>query len=696
MRKITQRLVAKRIIAGFAISMLLLSKCPGQELQNPADPANTSSSEGSDDLDSLLDMADQDVESLSRVNVTAPALQEEVSSVSRQKSTIGRSPAAVFVITNEMIRRSTARSIPEVLRMAPGIQVARIDSSKWAISSRGFNGRFTNSLLVQIDGRTVYTPLFAGVFWDVQDTLLEDVERIEVIRGPGATVWGANAVNGIINIITKSAHDTTGAFAQAGGGTEERGFASARYGNHIGENATYRVYGKWFDRDSGYLPGAAAVDDWQMSRTGFRMDWNPTCDDHITFQGDYYNGVQGQSSIYPDRFPPFFGIREMDQFVAGGNGLFRWTRNLGEDSDWSLQAYYDRTERHYTISGFGEDRDTIDVDFQHRLPVGSIHNLIWGVGYRNSRDETQGSPFYIEFDPPTRADDMFSYFLQDEITLREDEWYLTVGSKFVHSDYTPFEYQPTARILWLPDERHSVWAAVSRAVRLPSRADHDVILTLPQDPLAPGAFPRVTGNDSFVSEDLLAWECGMRAQPSDNFSWDLALFYHQYHDLSTIPPGALVIDPGPPPAAIVPLNLTNGGAGETYGAELFLNYQLTPNWRLFGSYSYLRMFTGDGGNGEPGDNPSNQMYAQSSWDLGGNWEADMIWRYVDVLSNQNVPKYNVMDVRIAWGARPGWELAIVGRDLLDAEHPEFGNDPFTGNIATQVQRGVYGTITWRR
>jgi len=665
------------------------------------DPTGVESA-NADDLDSLLELADRDVTQLARVNVAAPALQVEVSSVSRQKSTVGKSPAAVFVITNEMIRRSGARSIPEVLRMAPGVDVARIDASKWAISIRGFNGRFANKLLVQIDGRTVYTPMFGGVFWDVQDLLLEDVERIEVVRGPGATVWGANAVNGVINVITKKAIDTQGAFVEGGAGTEERGFVSARYGGQTGDDLSYRFYGKWFDRDRAFAFGDAARDGWAMGRGGFRVDWEPNGCDTLTFQGDYYDGGMANRSLYPDPTAPLrFRMADENERVVGGNALLRWTRVLSDDSDWSVQLYYDRTEREFQVGGFGEDRDTFDVDFQHRLPLGWCHSIIWGAGYRNTRDQIRNSPFVLGFNPTRRADDLFSYFVQDEIALREDLWYLTVGSKFSHSDYTPFEYQPTARLLWTPDERHSIWASISRAVRSPTRADDDVRIVLMENPMNPGAFPLVLGNRGSVAEDLLAYEAGIRVQPTDRFSWDLATFYMQYEDLRVTVPGARFFDPGPPPASFDPLMITNGVGGYTYGFELAANFEIAPCWRVSGAYTFFREEMDV--LSDEGTSPGNQVYLQSSWDLGRNWELDVAWRYVDVLSGQYldvrtgqlVPSYNVMDVRLAWYATPTMELAVVGRHLLDSHHPEFGADTYIGSLPTEVQQEVYGMVTWR-
>jgi iron complex outermembrane recepter protein len=661
----------------------------------PEDPETTG-----ENIDQLLELAEQNVDELSRVRVTSPALDLVVTTVSRQKSTVGRTPAAVFVITNEMIRRSGATSIPEVLRMAPDVQVARLDSNKWAISIRGFNGRFANKLLVQIDGRSVYTPLFAGVFWDVQDVVLEDIERIEVIRGPGATVWGANAVNGVINIITKRASETQGYYAQVIAGKEDRAVTTARVGGQISENAHYRVYGKWFERDEGFAPNDAAHDDWRIGRGGFRIDWEPSCCDLITYQGDYYDGYAGQRSLLsnPTSPPDFFRISDTDFHVAGGNVLWRWTHQLSDDSDWSAQAYYDRTERALVNEQFREDRDTIDFDFQHRFPLADNHSFIWGFGYRYTEDFIVNQAPTLIFTPTRRTDDLFSYFVQDEITLIDELLVATLGSKFQHNDYTGFEAQPTARLLWTPSERHSIWGAVSRAVRTPSRAEDDVQITLLPSVvpgLPPPTFSQILGTRGITSEVLWAYECGVRVQATEQFSWDLALFFHDYEDLSSTTPGT-PYGPAFPPfgPTFLPLSLGNASAGETYGFELGAAYDPTPTLHIFGTYSLLIMDLG--GSSTEGQSPRNQAYVQASWDVGPRTEFDLIGRYVDRLPSLGVPSYTTMDARLAYWVTPNLEAAVVGRQLLDSSHSEFGFDTFTGNVNTEVQRDVYASLIWRR
>ncbi len=649
----------------------------------------------------LDDLLKKDIAELTRTPVVvAPLMEAPVSTVNRTESTVGRSPAAVFVITNQMIRRSGAKTIPDVLRMVPGVQVARIDANKWAVSVRGFNHRWSNKLLVQVDGRTVYTPLYSGVFWDVQDLVLEDVERIEVIRGPGAAMWGSNAVNGVINIITKSSKDTQGVLVQAGTGTEELGFATARYGGRVGEDLAYRVYGKWFERDAGVLPGQTAEDDWRQMRTGFRMDYTPDDCNTMTLQGDYYNGYSGEQARYPVLDPPFVVQLPNDVRASGQNILWRWTRVIDDERQWRIQLYFDRTERDWGWLGFAEDRQTFDIDFQHQFPLGYRQKIVWGFGYRLMQDWITNFPPNFVYDPTERSDNLFSYFIQDEVTLSEDTWYLTLGSKFEHNDYTNFEFQPTVRLLCTPDKKHALWAAVSRAVRIPSRTEEDAsILLLPISLWPAPVFPLASGSRNLSAVDLLAYEVGLRQQTTERLGWDLAVFFHRYEKMVTRQPGTPV--PGPGGVWFLPLSSGNLMDGEAYGFELAVDYRINPRWRVNAAYTFLQLALhvppGTAPENEVGEDevPRNQFYLQSSWDLGRNWELDWIWRYIDNLPAHSVPSYFVMDLRAAWRPRRNLELALVGRNLLDSAHLEFGDDMWAGTIATQVPRSVYGQLTWR-
>lgn len=646
------------------------------------------------DLGDLDDLLNADLDQLSQADVLVPAFDEEVTTVSRQESTIGRSPAAVYVITNEMIRRSGSRSIPDALRLAPGVQVARIDANKWAISIRGFNQRFSNKLLVQIDGRTVYTPLFGGVFWDIQDVLLEDVERIEIIRGPGATVWGANAVNGVINILTKNSSDTKGIFAEGGGGNQQ-GFASARVGNRT-QDVDWRVYGKWFDQGPGLSADGTHSDDWRMGRVGFRMDWSPNCCDTLTLQGDLFDGRVGQYQKFAVPPPTREITTAVDSTGSGGNGLFRWTRDLGCDSDWSLQLYYDRTEILNQVTRFSEHRDTYDLDFQYHKRLNSRHDLIWGLGYRNTTDQIQES-FDLQFMDLGQENRIYSTFIQDEITLIEDTLALTLGSKFSNNDFTGFEIQPTARLLYTPTDRKTYWASISRAVRTPSRVLDDVRVFQERS----GIYQQINGNSGVNSEQLLALEAGYRTAPSDELFFDVAMFYNMYEDLSVFSVSSPGVD-AETGYAVIPVTLVNGADAQSYGFELSSTWEVNSCWTLRSAYSFLSIdmhpdtsiITTKASDAE-GQSPRNQFFLHSSWDIACNWEFDLIGRYVDSLSIENVPSYFELDSRLAWRPSEVWELSLTGRNLLDNAHPEFGSDAGIGVFATEIRRELFGAITLR-
>jgi iron complex outermembrane receptor protein len=671
------------------IALVGASTCAAQEgLRNPADPSL------SDDLPSAAsetdDVLDMDLDQLSQADVVVPAMDTLVSSVTRKESTVGRSPAAVFVITPEMIQRSGANNVPDLLRMVPGLDVAQIDANKWAISCRGFNNLYAGMLLVQIDGRAIYSQIFSGVFWDAQDLVLEDIERIEVVRGPGATVWGANAVNGVINIITKRAQDPQGALVVAGAGTQYREFGTVRYGGQAGDDLYWRIYGKQFDRDLGRYPGADfGVDEWRQGRGGFRTDWTPSEWDEFTFQGDFYDGVS--SSFDNDTFPtaPFSRDLLFGQNISGQNVIGRWTHTIDENADWALQAYFDHPVRDSLI--VHDEQQILDLDFQYHVLWNESHNVVCGAGYRRIDDEFLGT-FAVSLDPPRQTTNLYSYFIQDEIALVEDEWYFVAGSKFEHNDFTGFEFQPSVRLLYLPSERESIWAAVSRAVRTPNRINEDSIVNRLVTPAGP-TFSRLDGNRSIQSEDLLAYELGYRAQPTDDFSWDLAVFYNDYTDLINVAPnGAPFFDPGL--GVVVPLEFANVLAGETYGAELASTYRVGPQWELTGAYTLLYMDIPElGVDLLEGSSPQNQVYLRSSWNPRRDWQLDLIGRYVDNLPAIQVPSYLTADVRLAWRPVQNLEWAVVGRNLIDSPHQEFV-DELGGVIASEVDAEVFTTLTW--
>lgn len=588
----------------------------------------------------------------------------EVTSVSRRPEKLSEAASAIQVITGEQIRRSGASSLPEALRLAGNLEVAQVDSRQWAISARGFNNTTANKMLVMIDGRTVYTPLYAGVFWDVQDTLLEDIDRIEVISGPGATLWGANAVNGVINITTKSARDTQGVFLEGGGGTELRGFGGFRYGDQLATNMHFRVYGKYFDRDSTVLPsGRDATNDWHMGQGGFRLDWEPASVNLLTLQGDIYGGEIAMPGT------------NGQMTASGGNVLGRWTHTISDESDFHLQMYYDRTHRSIPDS-FGEDLDTYDVDFQHRFPIGERHAVVWGLGYRLTEDHVRNSAS-LAFLPARLEQHLFSGFVQDEIVLVKDRLNLTIGTKLEHNHYTDFEVEPSARLTWLITPRQTLWAAVSRAIRAPSRIDRDFYV--------PGAPPfALAGGTNFNSERLIAYELGYRIKPVEKLSLALAGYYNFYDELrsvDTISPGQFV--------------LGNNFKGEVWGVELTANWHATDWWRLQAGYNYIHKNLWPTSPAalssvREGNDPHHQFSAQSIMDLPAHFQFDVTARYVDSLPSPTVPSYFTVDVRVAWRFK-NLELSVVGQNLLDDRHPEFGAPA----SRTEIERGVYGKVTCR-
>ena len=622
----------------------------------------------------------------------------EFTSAAKKEQKLSEVAAAAHVLTHDDIQRSGVTSIPEALRLVPGLDAARVDSHNWAITSRGFNDVFANKLLVMIDGRSVYTPLFSGVNWDVQDTMLEDIDRIEVIRGPGGTLWGANAVNGVINIITKSAKQTQGALVSAGGGSEEQGFSSARYGGQLGSNAWFRVYGKYFNRDdSVLLNGDRANDAWWMGRGGMRLDWEPNGQDKLTLQGDYYNGKEQQTTTFPLLTPPFTQAQNTPIDVSGGNVLTRWTRAWSDRSELQFQAYYDYTKR--DAGYYREDRRTFDLDAQQRFSLGDRHDIVWGLGYRRAVDEIPESTLALDFNPDSRADNLYSGFVQDEISLVRDRLRLTLGTKLEHNDYSGWEVQPGARLSWTPVEHHSFWASVARAVRTPSRADSDISLTTSVIPGAPSTAVSFVGNRAAGSENLIAYELGYRVQPLARLSLDATAFYNNYQDLRSFRAGTPYIAVTPaPPHAVLPLAFVNDLTGETYGVELTARLRLTDWWRWQARYSYLEMQlhakSGSGADeGAEGESPHHQFGLQSSMDLPGHVQFDVGLRYVDNLPTLRIPSYVEMDARLAWRPTKNVELSIVGQNLLKSSHLEYR--PSSINIQqTEVQRGVFGKITF--
>jgi len=625
-------------------------------------------------------------------------LELEVTSVSKTAQPVNESAAAIYVITGEDIRRSGVTSIAESLKLAPGMNVLRLDKHRWSIGSRGFGGLFANKLLVLIDGRSVYTPLFSGVYWDVQDTFMEDIDRIEVVRGPGATLWGSNAVNGVINVVTKSAKETQGGLLVAGTGNEERGFGRIRYGGTPKKDLHIRGYVNYFDRDPSVTAnGRTGVDDVQMGRGGFRMDWNPAPEHAVTFQGDLYKGSEGQRFSLTQLTPPFSSTEVSDVEVAGGNLLGRWALSHGEDSNSTLQMYYDVTSRETPV--LQEVRHTFDLDFQHAMSLGSRHKLILGAGYRVTADNTDGT-FNTSFTPDERTLQLPSAFLQDTVSVIEDKLDVIFGSKFEYTDYTGLEIQPSARAVFHPHQNHTLWTAVSRAVRTPARVNDDFNhnpAVLPPGSLGPGspaAAINVLGNKDFKSEELLACELGYRVRPHRRVSLDLTGFVNFYDQLSTNESEAPINRTTPTPHIALPSLSRNLVHGNSYGFEAVIEAQPLDRWRLSASYSFLdiqlhtrRRSSESRADSTAENSPPHQFQIRSMLDLPKNVQLDLGVRYVDTHPRGNQESFWQVDARVGWRPIERLDVSLIGQNLIDDRHPESPNAPF------EAQRSVYLRVT---
>ncbi|MFT3752608.1 MAG: TonB-dependent receptor [Paludibacter sp.] len=592
----------------------------------------------------------------------------EVTSVSKHPEKLSEAASAIQVITQDDIRRSGATSLPEALRLATNLEVAQIDTRRWAISARGLNTETANQLLVLLDGRALYTPRLAGVFWDVQDTLLEDIERIEVISGPGAALWGGNAVNGVINITTKSAADTQGILLTGGGGNELRHFGGLRFGGTLGAS-NYRVYAKRQERDGPVLNnGTDLAGGWDMSQAGMRIDSRLSGRDTLTVQGDAYQARFEQAAA-------------ADVDANGNNLLLRWSRTLDTQSGFDLQLYHDFTHRD-TPGIVSETLHTYDLDFQQRLLASTRHSVVWGIGYRRYDSRTYNFVGQL-YQPASKTSYLYSGFIQDEIALLENTLRLTVGTKLEHNDYTGFEFQPSLRLAWTPDSRQTLWSAVSRAVRTPARNDRELFTPV----TAP--YTRV-GNDSFASEELLAYELGYRVQPQTRLSVAAAAFYNDYDKLRSV-------EPVNPPATS-PTTIGNGQQGHAYGAELTLEYRPTDWWQLRLADTEIRIALRPRpgsrdlsyGRSESFD-PKHQITLRSAFDLPRGLQLDATYRHISRIVNNNIPAYSELDLRLGWQVSAQLELSLTGQNLLHAHHAEFS----TTTQRREIERNVYGKLTWQ-
>ena len=623
------------------------------------------------DVDKLADLSFSDLGNI-------------VTSVSKRPEEAFTAPAAVYVITQSDIQSSGLRTIPEILRMAPGVQVAQSDTLGWAITSRGFNSDgFGNKLLVMIDGRSVYTPLFSGVYWDAQDTFIDDIDRIEIIRGPGATLWGANAVNGVINIITKKAKDTQTNVVSAGIGSETKNFVEARVGRSYKNNIFYRVYAKRFQFDSSKTTaGDDGKNDGRSERSGFKADWENSNNDEFTVQGDIYDNRANLELSLPDG-----STRPDALLVSGGNLLTKWNHEHSNASKSSVQMYFDKASADYSL--LHQDNYTYDFDYQYNTNIGEKNNLTTGVGYRYITDDLQGSTF-LSYTPVNRGRSLFSTFIQDTYKIVPDKVHLTFGSKFEKNDFTGFEVQPSARAAWYPNLSNTLWASVSRAVRTPNRSEDNLSMVV-----APG-YLRWQGNRNFKSEELVAYELGYKVKATENLLFDATTFINKYDRLRTNE----LSDVNLPADTVLGLPFDNKAKATSQGFELAPSWLVTKYWKLKGSYTYLTMDikTVDGSTdtlvaGQSRVSPENQFSVQSQLYLPHSVELTNSLYYVDELTNIGISSYYRFDSRIMWTVKPGVELSLIGQNLLSSRHQEF-SQPLNG-LPNEIERNVYGKITVR-
>ena len=612
----------------------------------------------------------------------------EVTSVSRRAEPFRQTAAALTVITADDISHSGATNVPELLRGVPGIHVARQTSNSWAVSARGFSSISSEKLLVLSDTRSIYTPLFSGVFWDAQDYLFADVERIEVIRGPGAAMWGSNAVNGVINITTKSARDTHGTRLETSAGNEERFMVAVRHGGETRSGVHFRVFGKYSEHDD-TLHTTESPDDWHLGHVGFRADWVSGADDEFTVQGDLYRGEIGKlvPSVNIIGRPGPTG--QLVATTAGGNLLARWRRTLSATSDLQFRVYYDRTHRN--DPSFTDDLHTFDLDLQHRFALGDHQEFVWGVNHRQTWNKNVGKVIFA-VEPESSRDQLFSAFVQDQITLGDVR--VTLGTKAEHNDFSGFELQPSVRASWDLDARNMLWAAVSRAARIPTRLERDISIDV-TDPTA-STVARLLGNREFEAEELTAYELGYRWRATESLHLDVALFDNHYEGLASLELGTAFMDPdGRTIIPIVNRNLTDGRAR---GIETLITYSAGERWHLAASHSFFTMKLDPAGQdlnrGDfyEGATPRHQFALTSSLTLPQGFALDAQFRRLSKIrrlppdpTGAGIPGYSELDVQLSWQATQEMRISVVGQNLLHDDHFEFG----APNARGAIERGFY-------
>ncbi len=624
----------------------------------------------------LFDFSIEELASLKVMSVTRSGDQELFSSSS-----------AIYAITRDDIRSTGLTSLPEQFRMVPGIHVARIDGNKWAIASRGFNNRFNSRMLVQLDGRTLYSPIDSGVYWEYQDPMLEDLARIEVIRGPGGSLWGANAFHGIINILSKPACETLGWLVNGGAGTEERGFGAVRYGSQVSDNAFFRIYAKHTERDDTATYGTVHTDDISSSQGGFRIDWGDVLDSSFTLQGDLFYSRRGDSYRSIDLAGGTNSATTIDLEAVGGNVLGRWSRSFSERSSMQLQVYYDRNEFKGEKDLFGPTKvDVFDIDSQHNCAIGERQQAVWGLGYRLVYSHFQNSS-RLTFDPRKRTTQTFSLFLQDSIALIHDRLALIAGTKVEKNDHTGWEIQPNVRLAWTPDEKHTLWVAVSRAVRVPSITDEDLDLIVTM--LAPNTALTIEGNRNIKSEKVVALESGLRLYLIEKVFFDIAAFSNWYNDIRSTSTKV----PWPPV-----IEYTNQQKGYSHGIEASATFHIYPQWKLSAGYAWMNMHLDGAEAGKEDDTkltPAHQFQVRSYYNFTTDLELNTALYYYDRISYHDTDSFFRLDLGLIWKSVSNFELGVWGQNLLESKHKEYGADPFFSAGAGEIQRSFYAKITWR-
>ena len=657
------------------------------------------------------DLTELSVESLLNLDVT---------SITKTSTHLKNVPAAIYVLTADEIRRSGATSIPEALRVVPGMHVARVDGNKWAVSIRGFNSYYANKLLVLMDGRSLYSPMFSGVWWDQEDVMMEDIERIEVIRGPGASLWGANAVNGVINIITKKAKNTQGGLVSGHGGSMRKG-GGLRYGVNLGNDAYLKVFARHTEYDQTHLIGtnAGASDDSRLSKIGFRFDKNFGITDKLTLQGDAFSGFSGgaaqdfpnlSASLTPVLSPPYTRSVATDVEPFGHYLLGRWEHALSPDASTVLRWFWNHNERELdAITNTGFKIDTFDVDFQHNARLNERHQLLWGTGVRLNINDTQ-SDFGLSWTPNKRQDEIYSFFAQDEITLMPERWKLTLGSKFEHNPVTHFEWQPNARLSWIPSKQHSFWVSFSRSVRTPNWAEQNISYNqavIPPigggaaQPFNPVVIVSSVGNKNFDSEKMQAYELGWRGELNQRVSADMTLYYYDYRKILSFTPEVLDFSHIASGYLLQAVKFTNYGSADIYGGEASIDFRVTDAWKLRASYTHTQQHfelsdTAPAGTSNPFAYASSTQQAMlwSMLQFTPQLHLDLNWRYVGgaQVMPQPISAYHELDARLSWEFGHSLELGLVGRNLLNKQHVEYGS--YFLSVPTAVQREVYATLRW--